>query len=96
MAISEKVYGWCHASETVSSEYAKDPTPPGAIAGRLYGSEGNASSSLSAPVETEYVRATAEDLQRAYQCGKFGSTQPSELFLRARAFLEQQAMIYAD
>jgi len=79
--ISDKVYNLCRAEATVSSEYARDPTQaPGEIAARLYGSEGV--SVVEGKPSKSRKPASAEELERAYQCGRFGKTRPSELFLR--------------
>lgn len=80
--ISDKVHAWCTSKDSVSSELAKDPTlSPGKAAERLYGAGGGISlSEKKAPNSRE--PATQEDLERAFQCGNFGPTQPSELFLR--------------
>lgn len=79
--ISDKVYNLCRAEATVSSEYARDPTQaPGEIAARLYGSEGV--SVVEGKPPKSRTPASAEELERAYQCGRFGKTRPSELFLR--------------
>jgi len=80
--ISDKVYNLCRSTSTVSSELAKDPTlSPGKAASRLYDGDEKISVLEKKP-PTERVSATPEDLERAYQCGKFGATRPSELFLR--------------
>lgn len=79
--ISDRVYKWCTSAETVSAALAKDPTlAPGKAAEKLYGSEGISVSEKKPPKHREV--ATQEDLQRAFECGKFGATRPSELFLR--------------
>ncbi|OCK73767.1 hypothetical protein K432DRAFT_410420 [Lepidopterella palustris CBS 459.81] len=80
--ISDKVYNLCRNTSSVSAEYARDPTQaPGKIVSRLFGSEGI--SVLESKPARVRAPATDEDLERAYQCGKFGNTRPSELFLRA-------------
>lgn len=80
--IHDKLYSYCRSEFSVSSEYAKNPSKPiGDIAHKLYGSHELANIESKAPKERRY--ATAEDLQRAYECGRFGGTRPSELFLRA-------------
>ncbi len=78
--VSHKVYDLCQGNVTVSSELARDPTlPPGSVAKKLYGDDVGGHDehrSFKRP------NATAEDLEKAYQCGKWGSTRPSDLFLR--------------
>ncbi|KAL2351937.1 hypothetical protein BJ546DRAFT_989692 [Cryomyces antarcticus] len=79
--ISDKVYNLCRSPESVSSVLAAHPTlSPGEAAKKLYGSEGVSVTESKPP--RERAPATPEDLERAYQCGQFGPTRPSELFLR--------------
>ncbi|KAI9873321.1 MAG: hypothetical protein M1830_000543 [Pleopsidium flavum] len=78
--VSQKVFDLCRSNVTVSSELAHDPTlQPGSIVKKLYGDD------IGGHDEHKNFKrhnATAEDLERAYQCGKWGGTRPSELFLR--------------
>ncbi|KAA6406800.1 MAG: hypothetical protein FRX48_09524 [Lasallia pustulata] len=78
--VSQKVFDVCQGKTTISSELARDPTlAPGHVAKKLYGTD------VADHAEAKHFkepRATAEDLEKAYQCGKWGSTRPSELFLR--------------
>ncbi|KAI9847238.1 MAG: hypothetical protein M1838_000974 [Thelocarpon superellum] len=95
--ISDKLYQLCRAEETVSGELAKDPTQaPGAVVKRLY-HENISTPNLSESASAGRPSATADDLQRAFECGKWGSTRPSELFLRiyhdALATLEKDSMV---
>ncbi|KAI9832247.1 MAG: hypothetical protein M1819_004425 [Sarea resinae] len=80
--VSQKVYDLCRSDVTVSSELARDPTQsPASVVKRLYGD-----SAISIATENPFHNrkpVTEEDLQRAFECGKWGSTRPSELFLRA-------------
>ncbi|RAL61094.1 hypothetical protein DID88_010435 [Monilinia fructigena] len=81
--ISDKVYKLCTSKETVSSLLAKDPTiAPGDAWKQLYG--GHAAGEKESKNEARRHRdtPTPEDLQRALECGNWGSTQPSELFLK--------------
>lgn len=79
--ISDKVYNFCRNPESVSSLLAKDPSlSPAEAATKLYNPK-NASVS-EGKVPNQRTGASAEDLQRAYECGKWGPTRPSELFLR--------------
>ena len=96
--IPEKVYKLCTGEVTVTSELAKDPkTAPGQIVSKLYHSGtasktggpvntvSNVVSPAKAPHEEHKQRATVsdnKDLQQAFECGKFGNTKPSELFLQ--------------
>jgi phosphatidylserine/phosphatidylglycerophosphate/cardiolipin synthase-like enzyme len=76
------VYAWCTSKDSVSNELAKDPSlSPGQAVEKLYGAgDGISLSEKKAPSDRE--PATQEDLERAFQCGNFGPTKPSELFLR--------------
>lgn len=79
--ISDHVYKLCTTPESVSSLLAQDPKlSPGEAAKRLYHPEGIRISEPGLPKSR--TPASAEELQRAYECGKWGPTKPSELFLR--------------
>jgi hypothetical protein len=81
LKISDRVYDWCTSDESVSAALAKDPTVlPKDAAKKLYGSAKVSVTTGKPPKERE--PATEEDLQRAFECGKWGPTRPSELFLR--------------
>jgi phosphatidylserine/phosphatidylglycerophosphate/cardiolipin synthase-like enzyme len=81
--VTETVVKLCQAEETVSSEIARNPnSSAGEVSVKLFGSREktgkpsrNADAELSAP--------SAEDLRQAASCGRWGPTQPGELFLRA-------------
>jgi hypothetical protein len=78
--VSQKVYDLCQGSVTVSSELAQDPTlSPGKVAKKLYGDDVGGHDEHKA---FNLPKATIDDLERAYLCGKWGSTRPSDLFLR--------------
>ncbi|KAK5704857.1 hypothetical protein LTR97_001966 [Elasticomyces elasticus] len=78
----QQILQWCQSKDSVSSHYAQDPTnSPGEIAEKLYNSH-HLKSPSTKPAPARKL-ATSEDLQWARQCGNFGNTQPSELFLRA-------------
>ena len=83
--ISDKVHKLCTSQETVSSLLAKDPTmAPGDAWKQLYG--GHAAGEKESKNEARRHRdtITPEDLQRALECGNWGPTQPSELFLKVK------------
>lgn len=77
--ITAQVYRLCHADMTVSSELARDPTQaPSKVFHDLYerhGSENPGSEMKDATDE-------ADALRRAAECGNWGASQPSELFLK--------------
>ncbi|KAL3418511.1 hypothetical protein PVAG01_10227 [Phlyctema vagabunda] len=82
--ISDKLYQLCTNPETVSSVIAKDPTiAPGAAWNSLYHDySASEKHSKAAAVKANNTEITQEDLQRARECGNWGPTQPSELFLK--------------
>lgn len=81
--ISDKVYKLCTSEETVSSLLAKDPTmAPGDAWKQLYGGHAAGGTESKTTARTHRDTPTDEDLQRALECGNWGSTQPSELFLK--------------
>jgi phosphatidylserine/phosphatidylglycerophosphate/cardiolipin synthase-like enzyme len=90
------VYEWCTSSDSVSSEIAKDfRTTPKDAARKLYGQVKVSVSAEKPPKNRE--RASDAELQKAFECGKWGPTRPSELFLRvyhdALCTLEHDPMI---
>jgi hypothetical protein len=81
--ISDKVYKLCNGTETVSSLIAKDPElAPGAAWKQLYGEHAAGHKESVATARDHRDAHTAEDLKRARECGKWGPTEPSELFLK--------------
>ena len=79
--ISDKIYNLCRSAASISSEYAQNPTTaPGKLGSKLYGNAANTFTPPKPP--SERVPASPEQLQRAYECGNFGPTRPSDLFLR--------------
>ncbi|KAF2664184.1 hypothetical protein BT63DRAFT_393282 [Microthyrium microscopicum] len=93
--ISDRVYHWCTQTPSISSEVAKDPTKSAATIGKeLFGKHAvatgneNASEGSPSPRPSQgsrtpiHVVPTDNDLERALQCGNFGATRPSDLFLK--------------
>lgn len=79
--ISDAVYELCSRPESVSSELAKNPTEaPYKIAKQLYGSVAQDTPAKAAENPGEYTQL---DLDRAYDCGQWGPSRPSNLFLKA-------------
>ncbi|KAI9683660.1 MAG: hypothetical protein M1829_004965 [Trizodia sp. TS-e1964] len=81
MMLSDEICNLCCSVQTVSSEVAKDPNETaGKAIERLYGGLEH-----SAPHHNRSHQQphTPEDLQRAFECGKWGDTRPSDLFLQA-------------
>ena len=86
--VSQKVIALCQSSVTVSSELARNPSlVPGSVAKKLY-VEDNANHTRN-HIQNQRLReldASAEDLRKAYECGKWGTSKPSELFLKVIIF----------
>ncbi|KAJ7739658.1 iq calmodulin-binding motif protein [Mycena maculata] len=81
--ISPKVYELCTSTETVSSILAKDPgEAPGNAWKKLYGHHSPGTKESIAKAREHRAAHTAEDLKKARECGKWGATEPSELFLK--------------
>jgi hypothetical protein len=79
--IPDHVYNICQSKITVSSELAKNPTqPPGEILRRLF-PHSTVSGRIDDHLKPKPVSAS-EDLEKAYQCGDWGKTRPSDLFLK--------------
>jgi hypothetical protein len=81
--ISDQVYKFCTAEESVSSVLAQDPTlSPGEAWKKLYGHHTPGEKEGKKVTEEPRALITPEELKRAKECGKWGPTEPSELFLR--------------
>ena len=78
--ISDKIYRFCTTPASVSSELANHPSQePTHLAEKLYAAE------HLAITEHKYhsqLHASAAELQRARECGNWGDSEPSELFLQ--------------
>ena len=82
--IPPNVYDLCRSgksvSSTVSAELARNPSEtPGKASKRLFGVD------LEENMLGERIKAPEEgsdDLQQALECGKWGKSRPSDLFLR--------------
>jgi hypothetical protein len=91
--LSEKVLKWATSTPSVTSVLEKDPSKsPGAAAKELFGhdislgdsksSSSNASNASSPNAALQHAHATDDEIEKARQCGNWGESQPSELFLR--------------
>ena len=70
----------------MSAELAAHPEDaPGDVVKRLFPNSKQAASSEHHHHQGSRTAATAEDLERAYECGRWGAAQPSRLFLQAFA-----------
>jgi hypothetical protein len=89
--VTHRVYNWCNQSETVTSELAKDPSQcPWKIFKDLYETHDHI---LHPKKSVDGVRTSSDEvssaqekdqLQKALSCGNWGSSVPSELFLKVR------------
>ncbi|KKK19065.1 hypothetical protein ARAM_006082 [Aspergillus rambellii] len=79
--VSSRVYNLCQSDRTVSSELARDPTKvPHDVFRALFAKPG-----IQTDVEQVTVEADLEqddNLERASQCGNWGTATPSKLFLQ--------------
>lgn len=81
--ISDRLYELCTSSESVSSVLAKDPTlTPKQAWDRLYGKYEGKHAAKKLLNGVSRSSTTEEVLAQTARCGKWGPTQPSELFLR--------------
>jgi hypothetical protein len=84
--ISDNVYKLCTSKESVSSLLAAEPTlAPGEAWKKLYGGHATGEKESKATAKAQRDQITPDDLKRALECGNWGPTQPSELFLRVGA-----------
>lgn len=81
---SDETYKLCTSGESVSALLAADPTlAPGDAWHKLFGHHvSKATTSSHAADDAGKNEVSKADLERAAKCGKWGPTQPSELFLR--------------
>lgn len=88
--VTTKVYGLWKKSQTVTSELAQDPSQTAeSVFKKLYEHQlphphvkGHGAHRLSQEEIEEFEKKDA--VQKALACGHWGSTEPSELFLRVR------------
>jgi phosphatidylserine/phosphatidylglycerophosphate/cardiolipin synthase-like enzyme len=81
--VSEHIFKLCQATETVSSVLAKNPTEaPGDVVKRLYGHH---KKDLHYNPDEHRPAPSPHELEMALKCGRWGTSQPSPLFLRAYA-----------
>ncbi|KAH0536671.1 hypothetical protein FGG08_006466 [Glutinoglossum americanum] len=75
--VSDTLYKTIRSSTTITSHLFENPNePPGEIATQLYGEEGG-----PRPLPKLQENTGREDLERAYDCGRWGGERPSDLFL---------------
>jgi hypothetical protein len=82
--LPDHVVELCTNGESVSTFLAHDPTiAPGEAWKKLYGHHVSKHSSKAVDAAGKGDIAW-EELEKAAKCGKWGPTEPSELFLRVR------------
>lgn len=80
--IPQNVYDLCQNGGSVTAELAKDPTlSPHQACKKLFGIDSN---DHVVNKELDLSSETPGDLDQARSCGKWGSSTPSNLFLRVR------------
>lgn len=86
--VSDGLHKLCTNKESVSALLAEDPTiAPGDAWKRLYGSYvPTVKNAAVLDRDSKEHSVRAEDLQRIAECGNWGPSQPSELFLKVRTF----------
>ena len=81
--VSEHVFKLCQGTETVSSVLAGNTSEtPGEVVKRLYGHHAK---DLHRNPDVNRPAPSAEALEMAFKCGRWGPTRPSPLFLQAFA-----------
>ncbi|KJZ75342.1 hypothetical protein HIM_05268 [Hirsutella minnesotensis 3608] len=81
--VPENVVNLCQAAETVSSSLAKNPKEaPGDAIKRLYGHLPARQHHIP---ENDQPALTEQELETILKCGRWGTSQPSKLFLQAFA-----------
>ncbi|KAE8355286.1 hypothetical protein BDV28DRAFT_155509 [Aspergillus coremiiformis] len=77
--IPERVYQLCHCSKTVSSELARDPNQaPIKLFHNLYSGQNTKEDKSTSENEID----GEDSLQKALECGNWGPTKPTKLFLK--------------
>jgi hypothetical protein len=79
--IPPKVYELCQNNTTLTAELTKNPSePPASVCKRLFHVDTDDNIIRDKAKHTPTSNAT--DVEQARQCGKWGDSQPSELFLK--------------
>ena len=91
--IPKKIYDLCRNGKSVSAELAKNPSePPYKAAQRIFGVK------IEEDIVGERLKRpdpeTDDALKQAFDCGNWGSSQPSKLFLQVRSTLPNQQDSY--
>ncbi|KAL1884518.1 hypothetical protein Plec18167_002108 [Paecilomyces lecythidis] len=79
--VPPRVYDLCHSNKNVTSELEEHPTEsPGHIAHKLFQHDEAIKEDIAGPIKD--VGDKDDALERAYECGIWGSSRPSDLFLK--------------
>ncbi|KAJ9363959.1 hypothetical protein DTO280E4_2181 [Paecilomyces variotii] len=79
--IPPRVYDLCHSNKNVTSELEDHPDEsPGRIAHRLFHHDEAVKEDIAGPIKDVADKDNA--LERAYECGIWGPSRPSDLFLK--------------
>lgn len=82
--VSWNVYNLCYGDRTVSSELAGDPElAPYKLFKELYESK---DADKSPDLASDEEDAASDELKKAKECGNWGDSEPSTLFLRVGTF----------
>ena len=81
--VSQTVWDLCNGKDTVTSVLANDPqkAPHEAVSG-LYNGD---FAGFKEHSKFKRVQASEEDLQKAFECGNWGLSKPSRLFLQVNS-----------
>jgi hypothetical protein len=95
--ISDRLYELCTSDESVSAVLARDPTvTPDEAWKRLYGKLEGKRAAKKLLDGVTHGSSDEEVLAQTARCGKWGPTQPSELFLRVSHWRHSRARTTAD
>lgn len=95
--ISDRLYELCTSSESVSAVLARDPTvTPEEAWKRLYGKLKGKRAAKKLLNGVTHGSSDEEILAQTARCGKWGPTQPSELFLRVSHWTHSRTRTMAD
>jgi hypothetical protein len=88
--ITDRLYKWCQSEDSVSSLLAADPKlAPGDAWQKLFHGHHFSSGEQDYIRNVGKARISDEEMRRARLCGKWGSNEPSDLFLRV-SFLNKR------
>ncbi|KAH8156806.1 hypothetical protein CIB48_g11443 [Xylaria polymorpha] len=78
-----RIFRWCHSEKSVSSLIAENPNlTPGEAWQKLFHGEDLSSSGPGDTRNAGTETTTDEELRQTRSCGKWGSRQPSDLFIK--------------